>query len=531
MIPKTSHVTERPPIVAVMGHVDHGKSTLLDFIRHTNTVSKEAGGITQHVAAYEVVRTQINAGTDAGKIPRGSASSPRESAPSEGRKITFIDTPGHAAFKAIRTRGANVADIAILVVAADDGVKAQTLEALQSIKDAKTPFIVAINKTDKPNASIEKTQASLMEKGVYLETLGGDVPWVAISAKTGTGVAELLDLILIVAEVEGLTGDSSLPAEGFVIEAHRDQKRGIAATLIITNGTLQQGQALLAGRAIAPVRIMENHAGLTIRQASFSSPVVLTGFDELPMVGEPFRAFTNKRSAEEARSSAISNTKTPTDQVQKTETSESEDSGERFTMPIVVRADATGSLEAVMHEVSRIGNEHASVAIVLSGIGNISENDIKSASSASPNPALVVGFNVNADAMAEVRARQHGIQIEKFDIIYKLAERLEELLNKSAPKRMAEQIIGNTKVAKQFSSRKGLHVVGGAVADGYLARGASVRVTRRGTVIGVGKIKNIQSHKQDVDRVETGSEFGAQIEAVFEIAQGDTLQCFITVSK
>lgn len=513
MAPKTSNATERPPIVAVMGHVDHGKSTLLDFIRKTNVAGSEAGGITQHVAAYEVIHPQINAKTGATK------------------RITFIDTPGHAAFKAIRSRGANVADIAILVVAADDGVKAQTLEALQSIKDAGTPFIVAINKIDKPGANIEKTQASLSENGVYLETLGGDVPWAAISAKTGSGVGELLDLVLIVAEVEGLTGDLSLPAEGFVIEAHRDQKRGIAATLIITNGTLAQGQALLAGRAIAPVRIMENYDGLSIRQASFSSPVVLTGFDELPMVGEPFRAFTNKRSAEEARSAAAGSDKARPASIQKTSIAEGEDSAERFTMPIVVRADTSGSLEAIVYEVSRIGNEHANIAIVLSGIGNISENDVKSAASSSPNPALVVGFSVNVDAMAEVRARQHGIQIEQFDIIYKLAERLEELLNKSAPKRMVEQIIGNTKVAKQFSSRKGLHVVGGVVSDGYLVRGASVRVTRRGTIIGLGKIKNIQSHKQDVDRVDAGSEFGAQIEAVFEIAQGDVLQCFTIVSR
>ncbi|MCR4280926.1 MAG: translation initiation factor IF-2 [Candidatus Kaiserbacteria bacterium] len=516
MIPKNSLVTERPPIVAVMGHVDHGKSTLLDFIRHANVVGGEAGGITQHVAAYEVEHVPSSkSGESAGKPKR----------------ITFIDTPGHAAFKAIRARGANVADIAILVVAADDGVKEQTLEALESIRNAGTPFIVAINKIDKPNANIEKTQATLMENKVYLETLGGDVPWAAISAKTGDGVAGLLDLILLVAEVEGLKGDSSLPAEGFVIEAHRDPKRGIAATLIITNGTLLSGQALLAGRAIAPVRIMENFAGLKIRQANISSPVILTGFDELPVVGESFQTFTNKRDAEEARSAGMQKERMSPSPVQKNLASNAEAESDQFRMPIVVRADTSGSLEAVVHEVNRIGDAHARVVIVLSGIGNISENDIKAAASSSPSPAFVFGFNVEADALGIERARQHGIQIEKFNIIYKMVERIQEILRASAPKRIEEQVIGNTKVMRQFSSRKGLHVVGGSVADGYLAKGASVRVTRRGTVIGLGKIKSLQTNKQNTDRVEAGSEFGAQIEAVFEIAQGDSLECFVNVSK
>ncbi|MBI2030769.1 GTP-binding protein, partial [Candidatus Kaiserbacteria bacterium] len=250
-----SKSTERPPIVVVMGHVDHGKSTLLDFIRKSNIVAGEAGGITQHVAAYEVVHEHEGA----------------------KKRITFIDTPGHAAFQSIRARGANVADIAILVVAADDGVKAQTLEALASIREAKIPFIVTINKIDKPNADISRTQASLLEKEVYLEKLGGDVPWVAISAKAGTGVDELLDLILVVAELQEFKGDASVPAEGYVIEAHRDAKRGIAATLIITNGILKSGSSILAGHAIAPVRIMEDHTGKAIREATFSTPITLRG--------------------------------------------------------------------------------------------------------------------------------------------------------------------------------------------------------------------------------------------------------------
>jgi len=481
-----------------MGHVDHGKSTLLDFIRKSNTVDKEAGGITQHVAAYEV------------EHEKGGLK----------KRITFIDTPGHAAFKAIRARGANVADIAILVVAADDGVKAQTLEALASIKESEIPFIVAINKIDKPNANIERTQTSLLEQGVYLEKMGGDVPWAAISAKAGTGVSELLDLVLLVAELQEFKGDVGKPAEGFVIEANRDTKRGLAATLIITDGTLKSGSAILAGRGISPVRIMESTGGISLREASFSTPVRIIGFDELPEVGASFSVFKNKRDAEKARPEAA----VPS---QYSQASASEEGTEHFAMPIIVRADTIGSLDAVKGELARLGDAQSSIRIVQSGIGTISEGDVKTAT-ASVVPATIIGFNAKVDAVAEEYARQHGISIELFDIIYKLTERLEELLKENRPKRTIETVLGRAKVLKQFSSQKDKHVIGGSVSEGYLARGASVRVIRRTIVVGTGKIKNLQAHKSDVDRVEKGSEFGAQISSQMEVAQGDVLECFTT---
>lgn len=484
---------ERPPIVVVMGHVDHGKSTLLDFIRKSNTVAKEAGGITQHVAAYEVERER------------------------EGKKkrITFIDTPGHAAFKAIRSRGANVADIAILVVAADDGVKAQTLEALQSIREAKIPYIVAINKIDKQNANIERTQATLMEQHVYLEKLGGDVPWAAISAKAGTGVEELLDLILLVAEIQEYKADLGGSATGYVIEAHRDQKRGIAATLIITGGTLESGMAVLAGRAVSPVRIMENHLGKTLKEATFSTPVQLIGFDELPDVGAPFKAFKNKKAAEEARPAPAAQKQVPTGQ-----------QGEQFWLPVIVRADTTGSLEAIAHECIGVGDEHARVSIVQSGIGNVSEGDVKAAM-AGATQAVILGFNVGVDAIATEYARQHGVHIETFDIIYKLTERLHEVLKERSPRRVIEEIVGRAKILKQFSSRKMEHVVGGSVSEGYVAKNADIRVVRRNVTLGEAKMINIQTNKQNVQRVDAGTEFGAQIEAEFEIAQGDVLEAVV----
>jgi translation initiation factor IF-2 len=485
-----------------MGHVDHGKSTLLDFIRKSNIVAGEAGGITQHVAAYEVEREK--GGTK--------------------KRVTFIDTPGHAAFTAIRARGANVADIAVLVVAADDGVKAQTLEALQQIRDAKIPYIVAINKIDKPNADINRTQASLMEQNVFLEKLGGDVPWAGVSAKEGTGIDELLDLILLVAEIHEYKADASAEASGFVIEAHRDQKRGIAATLIITSGTLRSGSAVCAGDAITPVRIMEDHMGKTLREASFSTPISLIGFDALPAVGETFRTYKNKRDAEAARESERSARSVQAPAAQNA------DASAKFMMPLIVRADTTGSLEAIVQELAKLGDEHCGIQIVQSGVGTVSETDVKSAIGSSV-AATVIGFNVGTERQADALALQHGVRVETFDIIYKLTERLEELLRESTPKRSVEEVVGKAKVLRLFSSHKGEHVIGGSVSEGYLAKKATIRIIRRTIPIGTAKIVNIQAAKQNTDRVDAGTEFGAQLESTFEPAVGDVLECFVTTVK
>ena len=482
---------ERPPVVVVMGHVDHGKSSLLDFIRKSNIVAGEHGGITQHVAAYEVVHND--------------------------KHITFIDTPGHAAFSAIRARGANVADIAILVVAADDGVKAQTLEALAQIREAKIPFIVAFNKIDKPNIDMNRAQASIMEHEVYLENMGGDVPWVAVSAKVGTGVDKLLDLVLLVAEVQEFKADTSVPAEGWVVEAHRDQKRGIAATLIISNGTLVSGNAIVAGHAVAPVRIMENHLGKTIREATFSSPITLVGFDEMPAVGEKFSTYANKREAETVRDT------TPRDAV----VAFAESLEGQYTMPLILRADTTGSLQALLSEIAKLGDEHARISVVQSGIGTISEGDIKSAL-VGDHKAPVIGFNVGVDPVAESLALERGVSTESFTIIYKLTEKLEELLKSAAPERSVEEIVGRAKIMKIFSSRKREHVLGGAVIEGHLAKKVPMRIVRRGTLLGKAHLLNIQSNKINSDRVDAPAEFGAQIEATFEPAPGDTIECFIT---
>lgn len=500
MTPKQNTASvERPPVVAVLGHVDHGKSTLLDYIRKANTVAKEAGGITQHIAAYEIEREKDGV----------------------SKRITFIDTPGHAAFKAIRERGANVADIAILVVAADDGVKAQTLEALQSIRDAKIPFIVAINKVDKPNADLNRTIQTLLEQNVFLEKYGGDVPWAAVSAKTGANVDELLDLILIVAEFQELRGDASVDAEGYVIEAHRDQRRGMAATLILKNGTLKGGMFVLAGTALAPVRLMENHAGKAVREASFSSPVQLIGFDELPDVGVPFKSFDKKRDAESAQQAAHQAAVAAS---RKFELATEEG---RYSMPIIVRADTTGSLEAINLEVSKLGDEYSSIAIVQSGIGNVSESDVKAALSA-PTPVTVIAFDVGIDPIADALAKRDAVQIDTFNIIYKLTERLQELLEERRPRRTVDTVLGRARILKQFSSSKSERTVGGSVIDGFIEKNGDVRVMRRGTLAGTGVVINIQTNKQNVSRASEGAEFGAQIEADFDIMQGDVLEHFKT---
>ena len=490
---------ERPPVVAVLGHVDHGKSTLLDFIRKSNTVSRESGGITQHVAAYEVEREK-NGVT---------------------KRITFIDTPGHAAFKTIRSRGANVADIAILVVAADDGVKAQTLEALESIRAAKIPFIVAINKIDKPNADLSRTQASLLEKHVYLEQFGGDVPWTPISAKTGEGIEALLDLVLLVAEVQELKGDAAIPATGYLIEAHRDKKRGVAATLIIKNGALSTGQYVRAGAGIAPVRIMENDRAELIKHAQFSTPVQLIGFDELPDAGAEFATFNSKRDAEQSRSNDASLQRKMINSVEA-------ESPDVFRMPVIIRADTTGSLDAIAHEVLKIGDETRKVLIVQSGIGAVSEDDIKTAIAASVIPAVVIGFHVTIERNAMNFALERGVAVESFQIIYKLTERVEELLKSLAPKRIVETVVGRAKVLKYFSSKHLEHVVGAKVLDGELRKKGQLRIVRRDSIVGRGEFINLQSNKQNVEKVQSEGEFGAVIESEFKPSPGDIIECVET---
>jgi translation initiation factor IF-2 len=490
---ETTQIKERPPIIAVLGHVDHGKSTLLDYIRKSNVVEGEAGGITQHVAAYEVEHQHEG----------------------KNKHITFLDTPGHAAFKEIRKRGANIADIAILVVSADDGVKAQTIEAFQSIRASKVPFVVAINKIDKSNADVERTKTSLLENEIYLEGLGGDVPWAPISAKNGEGVDTLLDLVLITAELEDLKGDSSKLAEGYVIETHRDPKRGIAATLIITDGSMKAGEIIRAGDSIAPLRIMHDYAGVLLKEASFSSPVTVIGFDTMPKVGAPFRVYTKKKEAEISRLGGKDDGKT--------KATASEEGTPTFN--VVIKADAAGSLEAILSELEKLSDNSLNLQVVKEGIGTVTEADVKSALSS--DGAMVIGFNVGIDASATELARQNSITIETFTIIYELSDRVRILMDNARPKKRSEELFGKARVLKLFSRQKDTHLVGGSVMEGELRKKTLVRVLRKSEEIGVGEIVSIQAGKQNVDKVEKESEFGTQIEADFDIVTGDVLESFV----
>lgn len=490
------HIVTRPPIAVIMGHIDHGKSTLLDYIRKTNVVEKEAGGITQHLSAYVVEHKMKDTG--------------------EMRRITFLDTPGHEAFQKMRLRGADVADIAILVVSAEEGVKPQTLEALNSIKAANIPYIVAINKIDKPNANIDRTKSSLVEHEIYIEGMGGDIPYVAISAKTGENVEELLEVLLLAAELAELNGDEKAPADGVIIEASLDPKRGTGATLIVKNGTLESGRFVVSGTAWAPVRIMENFAGKTIKTAGLSEPARIVGFSEVPKAGDPFFTVASKKEAEAAVLLARNGaTRTTTER--------------NSALPhiaITIKADVLGSIEAIEHEIAKFTSDRVIVSTVSKGVGTINENDVKN-TGATKN-AIIVGFNVGVDRAATDLAERLGVEIQTFDIIYKLAEWLKDALVLRTPKMETEEKTGEAKILKHFSTQKNIHVLGGRVLEGSLSVDSKVKVFRRDLEIGVGTLKNLQQQKANAKSVSDG-EFGMQLDTKTEIAPGDTIAAFKTV--
>lgn len=515
---------ERAPVVVIMGHIDHGKSTLLDYIRKTNIVDKEAGGITQHISAYEVVHEKDG----------------------KRKKITFIDTPGHEAFSKMRSRGAIVADIAILVVSAEDGVKPQTIEAIKAIRTAGLPFVVAINKIDKPAANIERTKQNLAENDVYLEGYGGDISWVAISAKNGQGVPELLDLILLVAELAEFTGDSTKKAEGIVIETKLDTKKGISATLIIKDGTLARGAYIVAGDAWTPVRIMENFLSKPIETAGFGSPVQIIGWTKLPEVGSLFYAVDSKKEAEaeavkystELATAKALATKNVTVKVANngpvrysangsgvtngaSATSDGNIVIEKVQVPVILKADTVGSLEGIEHEITKIHHDAVEVKLIQKGIGPISEIDIKGALGAAG--AVVLGFNVKTDNAALNLAERSDIPVRNFTIIYKLSEYLIALADERAPK-PTEEIKGTANILKIFGKQRDRQVIGGKVTSGAIKVGEVVTIRRRTADIGTGKIRNLQQMKADTDTVIEGKEFGAQMESKIELAAGDIIE-------
>lgn len=488
----------RPPIVAVMGHIDHGKSSLLDYIRKSKVTEGEAGGITQHVSAYEAVHEH-----------EGVA-----------RTITFLDTPGHEAFRALRARGAAAADVAILVVAADDGVKPQTLEAYEAIQEAGTPFVVAFTKIDKNGADVEKAKYAVLEHGIYLEGLGGSIAYAPISSKTGEGVSDLLDLVLLTADLAELSTDASEQASGFVLESSQDPKQGITATLIVKDGTLSVGDFAVAGSAMVPVRFIENFAGTRITQAVASQPVRLAGWTSLPPAGTPFISASSKKEAEKLISA-------PPQSSLRLEQLSAAEKG-KVLVPLIVKADATGSIAAIKHELAKITLDRVVVRIVSEGLGAVSESDVKTAQAGG---ATIIAFTVGTDGRARDLADRTGISIETFSIIYDLAERVREIAESRSPKVMQEEILGQAKILKLFSVSGAKHVLGARWESGQLTVGDLVKVDRRGIPLGTCRLTNLQQVRNDVKEIHVEGEFGLQLEGKVEIAAGDTIQTYAVVEK
>lgn len=493
----------RPPVVVVMGHIDHGKSQLLDYIRKSGVVENEAGGITQHIGAYEA-----EVKCDDGKHGHKTT------------KLTFLDTPGHEAFSRMRARGAKTADIAILIIASDDGVKPQTLEAYEAIKKAGIPFIVALNKIDKPEADPEKVKGQLAENQIFVERYGGGIPVANISAKTGEGVEELLDMVLLLAEMENTKANPKNNASGIVIESNLDPKRGISATLLILDGTIKKGMFVLAGNTIAPVRIFEDFRGDPMDEASFSSPVKITGFDKMPEVGIAFQTFASKKQAEKAREEM--KLKERGGKKDAAEMGEQNGGKTEISVPVIIKADTSGSLEAIEKEIKKLENEDSSIEILRQGVGNVNEDDIRTAAGA--EDPIILAFNASIAPDIRDMAERFGVITQSSDIIYKLSEWLEEEIKKRELLIQKEKITGKAEILKIFSKTKNKCLAGGRVIEGKISKGGKIKIKRDDGEIGTGKIIGLQSGKAEMNEVEEGKEFGAMIESKTEIAGGDTIE-------
>lgn len=482
---------QRPPVVAILGHVDHGKTTLLDFIRKANVAAREAGGITQSVGAYEIVH--------------------------HDKKITFIDTPGHEAFSHMRARGASVADLVILVVAADDGVKPQTKEALSAITATGTPYLIAINKVDKPGANVEKTRQELANAGVLLEGYGGSVTWLPVSAKTGEGVPELLDLILLASDLEGLTFDRAVPASGVVLSSSVDPRRGVLAGVVVTNGVLRQGAFIATETAQGKVKAMVNFLGKPAKELEPSAPALLGGFVTPPQVGEVFTA------GEEADARAFYKEAIPTRVPLRTgEISPEVAEG----MPLILKADEAGSLEALVVMVTQAYKD-TPCRIVEKSVGNIYEGDVKLAESTG---ATILGFGIKADRAAANLAEGKRVTIVMAPVIYDLEKFIKETISVAAKGTGAVlevlKVFGAAK-GKAITKRgetAGEQIIGGRVMEGVLKNRALFSLLRGVRVMGEGQVVNLQSNKKDVPEVNEGQEAGMLVECAVAIQSGDLLR-------
>lgn len=504
-IDNSTDTETRSPVVTVMGHVDHGKTSLLDALRHANVVSGEAGGITQHIGAYQVL------------------------SPESGKKITFIDTPGHAAFTAMRARGAKVTDIVVLVVAADDGVMPQTIEAINHAKAARVPIIVAINKIDKPDAKPERVRTELLQHEVQVESFGGEVVDVEVSAKNKTNLDKLLEMIALQADILDLKTNSERPAEGTVIEAKLDRGRGPVATVLVQRGTLRVGDIIVAGAEMGRVRALISDQGETVQEAGPSVPVEVLGFNGPPEAGDRLAVVENEARARQVTSyrahqkrenaaASISGMRGSLEQMM----SQLKTAG-RKEFPLIIKADVQGSLEAILGSLEKLGTDEVAARILHAGVGGISESDVTLAEGFN---AAIIGFSVRANKEAAAAAKRNGIEIRYYNIIYDLVDDVKKAMSGLLAPTLRETMLGNAAILEIFNISKVGKVAGCRVTDGTVERGANVRLIRDNVVVHEGKLSTLKRFKDEVKEVQSGQECGMAFENYHDMRAGDVIECY-----
>jgi len=496
-------LVKRAPVVTIMGHVDHGKTSLLDAIRESNVAAREAGGITQHIGAYQV---QL-----------------------DDRKIVFIDTPGHEAFTRMRARGAKVTDVVVLVVAADDGVMPQTLEAIDHARAAKVPIVVAINKVDKPGAQPERIKQQLADRNLLAEDWGGDTVMVPVSAKTHAGIELLLENILLVADILELQANPNRPAMGTVIEAQLDRGRGPVATVLVRNGTLRVGDFFICGSVFGKVRAMQSDRGLQIRKAEPSTPVEVLGLESMPEAGDEFQVVTDTAKAkqivnfrdQQAREAALAKSSRLTlEQLHKQMLA-----GEVKELPIVLKTDVGGSAEVLTETLQKLSNDKVKVRVIHSGVGAINESDVLLASTSN---AIIIGFNVRPERKAEAVAEQEKVEVRLHTIIYNLQDEIKKAMSGLLEPVFREVYKGKAEVRETFRIPKVGAVAGCIVQDGTIARNSEVRLLRDNVVVYTGKIGSLRRFKDDVNEVKSGMECGIALENYSDVKQSDVIEAFVT---
>jgi translation initiation factor IF-2 len=498
----------RPPVVTVMGHVDHGKTSLLDAIRKTNVTASEVGAITQHIGAYQV------------EVP-----SPDD--PKQMKKITFIDTPGHEAFTALRARGASITDIAVLVVAADDSVMPQTIEAIDHARAAKVPMIVAINKTDLPAANVDKVKQDLVQKGVVIEEFGGDVIAVPVSAKTGAGLDDLLEHILLVAEVGELKANPDVPAEGTIIESKKDANRGPMATVIVQKGTLRVGDIVGAGGSYGKVKAMFDDKGTRITEAPPSSPVEIMGLNIAPHPGDPFSVVEDERDAREAAEEREREDAEVGRGLSLEAISGDIAAGRTKDLNVIIKADANGSVEAIRDSLLPLSGEEVRLNVIRTGVGNVTESDVMLATA---SRAIIVGFHVKTEPGARRVAEADRVDIRHYQIIYELIEDVEKAVKGLMAPVFAEIIDGHAEVRAIFRVRGG-RIAGCFVTDGIVRRNSLARVLRGGEMLHESRVSSLRHFKEDVREMQNGNECGIGIERFETFQEGDIIEAFHTEQR